>query len=171
MEQVNIIAKRENINQITRIIDNMIIQGKEFQITISVPGSESKPEEPLKEAPTESANMEQIVTNMIHDIGVPAHIKGYTFLRDAILMAIDNVDILNYITKGLYPDIAKKRNTTPSRVERAIRHAIEVAWSRGNIDILEYIFGYTINNSKGKPTNSEFIALITDRIRIEQKIH
>ena len=171
MEQVNIIAKRENINQITRIIDNMIIQGREFQITISVPRSESKPEAPLKEAPTESADMEQIVTNMIHDIGVPAHIKGYTFLRDAILMAIDNVDILNYITKGLYPDIAKKRNTTPSRVERAIRHAIEVAWSRGNIDTLEYIFGYTINNSKGKPTNSEFIALITDRIRIEQKIH
>lgn len=171
MEQVNIIAKRENINQITRIIDNMIIQGREFQITISVPGNESKPAELPKETSAESADMEQIVTNMIHDIGVPAHIKGYTFLRDAILMAIDNVDILNYITKGLYPDIAKKRNTTPSRVERAIRHAIEVAWSRGNIDTLEYIFGYTINNSKGKPTNSEFIALITDRIRIEQKIH
>lgn len=171
MEQVNIIAKRENISQITRIIDNMIIQGREFQITISVPGNESKPVELPKETPVESVDMEQIVTNMIHDIGVPAHIKGYTFLRDAILMAIDNVDILNYITKGLYPDIAKKRNTTPSRVERAIRHAIEVAWSRGNIDTLEYIFGYTINNSKGKPTNSEFIALITDRIRIEQKIH
>lgn len=114
-------------------------------------------------------NLEEQVTDIIHEIGVPAHIKGYQYLRDAILMCIEDMEMLNYITKILYPAIAKKYQTTPSRVERAIRHAIEVAWSRGEIGVIESIFGYTVNRGKGKPTNSEFIALIADKIRLETK--
>lgn len=114
-------------------------------------------------------DLETRVTNILHEIGVPAHIRGYHYMREAIMMAIDDIDVLNYITKELYPSIAKKCNTTPSRVERAIRHAIEVAWSRGRIDAIDSLFGYTINNHKGKPTNSEFIALIADRLRLELK--
>ena len=109
------------------------------------------------------------VTNIIHEIGIPAHIKGYHYLRDAIIMAIEDMDVLNAITKILYPTVAKKHQTTSSRVERAIRHAIEVAWSRGKLDTLEALFGYTVSTGKGKPTNSEFIALIADKIRLEQK--
>ena len=109
-----------------------------------------------------------IVTQMIHEIGVPAHIKGYLYLRTAILMAVENVDVLNAVTKQLYPDIAREHGTTDTRVERAIRHAIEVAWERGNIDMIHELFGYTIQADKGKPTNSEFIALMADRIRLEQ---
>ena len=116
-------------------------------------------------------NLETRVTNTLHEIGVPAHIRGYQYMREAILMAIDDMDVLNYITKELYPNIAKKCGTTPSRVERAIRHAIEVAWSRGKIDVIDNMFGYTINTNKGKPTNSEFIALIADRLRLELKEH
>lgn len=115
-------------------------------------------------------NLEGDVTNIIHEIGVPAHIKGYQFLRDAIIMSINDNEMLNSITKILYPEIAKKNNTTASRVERAIRHAIEVAWSRGKMDTIDELFGYTINNGKGKPTNSEFIALIADKIRLEYKV-
>ncbi|MCL2372974.1 MAG: sporulation transcription factor Spo0A [Defluviitaleaceae bacterium] len=114
-------------------------------------------------------NLETKITGILHDIGVPAHIRGYHYMREAIMMAVDDLDILNYITKELYPTIAKKCNTTPSRVERAIRHAIEVAWSRGKVEIIDSLFGYTINNHKGKPTNSEFIALIADRLRLELK--
>lgn len=114
-------------------------------------------------------NLETRVTNMLHEIGVPAHIRGYNYMREAIIMAINDMDILNYITKELYPSIAKKCNTTPSRVERAIRHAIEVAWNRGKIDAIDNLFGYTINTHKGKPTNSEFIALIADQLRLELK--
>ncbi len=113
--------------------------------------------------------LERRVTNILHEIGVPAHIRGYHYMREAILMAINDNDVLNYITKELYPTIAKKCNTTPSRVERAIRHAIEVAWSRGKVDAIDSLFGYTINSHKGKPTNSEFIALIADRLRLELK--
>lgn len=109
-----------------------------------------------------------LVTQMIHEIGVPAHIKGYLYLRTAILMAVDNMDVLNAVTKQLYPDIAKEHGTTDTRVERAIRHAIEVAWERGNIDMIHELFGYTIQADKGKPTNSEFIALMADRIRLDQ---
>lgn len=116
-------------------------------------------------------NLEADVTEIIHEIGVPAHIKGYQYLRDAIVMSVGDMDMLNSITKILYPTIAKKYQTTPSRVERAIRHAIEVAWSRGKMDTIDEMFGYTIHNGKGKPTNSEFIALITDRIRLEYKMH
>ncbi|MBD5136196.1 MAG: sporulation transcription factor Spo0A [Lachnospiraceae bacterium] len=114
-------------------------------------------------------NLEGDVTNIIHEIGIPAHIKGYQFLRDAIIMSVNDMDMLNSITKILYPTIAKKHQTTSSRVERAIRHAIEVAWSRGRIDTIDELFGYTINTGKGKPTNSEFIALIADKIRLEYK--
>lgn len=114
-------------------------------------------------------DLETRVTNILHEIGVPAHIRGYHYMREAILMAIDDIDVLNYITKELYPSIAKKCNTTPSRVERAIRHAIEVAWSRGKVDAIDSLFGYTVSNNKGKPTNSEFIALIADRLRLELK--
>lgn len=113
--------------------------------------------------------LEEDVTEIIHEVGVPAHIKGYQYLREAIIMCVNNMDMLNSITKILYPGIAKKFQTTPSRVERAIRHAIEVAWSRGKMDTLDDLFGYTISNGKGKPTNSEFIALITDKIRLQMK--
>ena len=116
-------------------------------------------------------DLEKDVTDMIHEIGVPAHIKGYQYLRDAIVMSVNDMDMLNSITKILYPTIAKKYQTTSSRVERAIRHAIEVAWSRGKMDTIDALFGYTVSNGKGKPTNSEFIALITDRIRLEYKMH
>lgn len=114
-------------------------------------------------------SLEEDVTEMIHEVGVPAHIKGYQYLREAIIMSVNNMEMLNSITKVLYPGIAKKYQTTPSRVERAIRHAIEVAWSRGKMDTLDDLFGYTISNGKGKPTNSEFIALITDKIRLQMK--
>lgn len=116
-----------------------------------------------------SRNLETDVTNIIHEIGVPAHIKGYQYLRDAIMMSVTDSDMLSSITKILYPSIAKKHKTTASRVERAIRHAIEVAWSRGKMDTIDELFGYTVNNGKGKPTNSEFVALIADKIRLEYK--
>lgn len=116
-------------------------------------------------------NLETDVTNMIHEIGVPAHIKGYQYLRDAIMMAVEDMNMLNSITKILYPTIAKNHKTTPSRVERAIRHAIEVAWSRGKMDTIDELFGYTVSVGKGKPTNSEFIALIADKIRLDYKKH
>lgn len=116
------------------------------------------------------SSLEMQVTAIIHQIGVPAHIKGYQYLRDAILMAIDDDDIINAVTKRLYPAVAKKHNTTSSRVERAIRHAIEVAWDRGDVDVLNSYFGYTIHNGRGKPTNSEFIAMISDKFRLQLKI-
>ena len=114
-------------------------------------------------------NLETRVTNMLHEIGIPAHIKGYHYLRDAIIMAVNDMDVLNPITKILYPTVAKKYQTTSSRVERAIRHAIEVAWSRGKLDTLDELFGYTVSTGKGKPTNSEFIALIADTIQLEYR--
>ena len=114
-------------------------------------------------------NLEALVTNIIHEVGVPAHIKGYQYLREAIMMVVNDIDVINQITKSLYPQIAHKFNTTPSRVERAIRHAIEVAWGRGQQEIVENIFGYTISAAKGKPTNSEFIAMIADKLRLELK--
>ena len=114
-------------------------------------------------------NLEALVTNVIHEVGVPAHIKGYQYLREAIIMVVNNIDIINQITKQLYPEIADKYGTTPSRVERAIRHAIEVAWGRGEPATVENIFGYTVSASKGKPTNSEFIAMIADKLRLELK--
>lgn len=114
-------------------------------------------------------NLEALVTNVIHEVGVPAHIKGYQYLREAIIMVVNDIDVINQITKQLYPEIANKYHTTPSRVERAIRHAIEVAWGRGQVDTVESIFGYTVSTAKGKPTNSEFIAMIADKLRLELK--
>ena len=114
-------------------------------------------------------NLDASITSIIHEIGVPAHIKGYMYLREAISMVYNDIELLGSITKVLYPDIAKKYNTTASRVERAIRHAIEVAWSRGNIDSISSLFGYTVSMSKAKPTNSEFIAMVADKLRLEHK--
>ena len=114
-------------------------------------------------------NLENDVTQMLHEIGIPAHIKGYQYLRDAIVISVQDQEMLTSVTKILYPSIAKKHQTTPSRVERAIRHAIEVAWSRGKMDTINELFGYTVSTGKGKPTNSEFIALIADKIRLDYK--
>ena len=114
-------------------------------------------------------SIEAMVTGIIHEIGVPAHIKGYQYLREAIIIAVGDMDVINAITKVLYPQVAKTFQTTPSRVERAIRHAIEVAWDRGDLDTLQRFFGYTVSNTKGKPTNSEFIALIADKLQLQLK--
>lgn len=114
-------------------------------------------------------SLEAVVTDIIHEIGVPAHIKGYQYLREAIILTVNDMDIINSVTKTLYPTVAKKFNTTSSRVERAIRHAIEVAWDRGDIEVLQKFFGYTVSNIKGKPTNSEFIAMIADFLSLKRK--
>lgn len=118
---------------------------------------------------SQKTNMEVVVTEIIHQIGVPAHIKGYHYLRESILLSINDSEMINSITKLLYPTVAKKFKTTPSRVERAIRHAIEVAWDRGDVDTLNEYFGYTIHNLRGKPTNSEFIAMIADKLTLSMK--
>ena len=117
----------------------------------------------------DNTSIETLVTGIIHEIGVPAHIKGYQYLREAIIIAVNDMDVINAITKVLYPQVAKTFQTTPSRVERAIRHAIEVAWDRGDLDTLQRFFGYTVSNTKGKPTNSEFIALIADKLQLQLK--
>ncbi len=152
----------DNDMVISRIKHTRMTREKNFQEVRKVNAYESK------EAYMER-NLESDVTGIIHEIGVPAHIKGYQYLRDAIIMSVGDMEMLNSITKILYPTIAKKHQTTPSRVERAIRHAIEVAWSRGKMDTIEELFGYTVSGGKGKPTNSEFIALIADKIRLEYK--
>ena len=176
MEQLKTTITNEN-DRMYKILADLINAKKEFQIMITVPGNTSEFDEnnsllfvetPLTGSKNVKPNhdLEQDVTDMIHEIGVPAHIKGYQYLREAIMMAVEDIDMLNSITKVLYPTIAKKYQTTPSRVERAIRHAIEVAWSRGRMETLDALFGYTVNTGKGKPTNSEFIALIADKIRL-----
>ncbi|MGN0204878.1 MAG: sporulation transcription factor Spo0A [Coprococcus sp.] len=157
---------------IMKPFENDMILKRIHQVT---EGQMIQPLHPVKNRNMEYAseyrekNLETDVTNIIHEIGVPAHIKGYQYLRDAIIMSVDNREVINSITKVLYPTIAKMNKTTPSRVERAIRHAIEVAWSRGKMDTIDDLFGYTIHTGKGKPTNSEFIALIADKIRLEYK--
>lgn len=127
---------------------------------------------PQQQAPekNEPQDLETEITNIIHEIGVPAHIKGYMYLREAITMVVNDMELLSAVTKELYPSIAKKYNTTASRVERAIRHAIEVAWGRGQVEAINKLFGYTINTEKGKPTNSEFIAIIADKLRLKNKV-
>ena len=130
-------------------------------------GGESLRSAPMRQL--EKRSIESMVTSIIHEIGVPAHIKGYQSLREAIMIAVNDMDVINAITKVLYPMVAKKFDTTPSRVERAIRHAIEVAWDRGDLDTLQRFFGYTVNSTKGKPTNSEFIALIADKLQLQLK--
>lgn len=144
-------------------MDSLITRIRQFRSKPAKGAALSRSEQELQH------EIETKVTNILHEIGVPAHIRGYHYMRNAIIMAVNDMDVLNFITKELYPSIAKKCGTTPSRVERAIRHAIEVAWSRGRIEIIDNMFGYTINTHKGKPTNSEFIALIADRLRLELK--
>ncbi len=129
------------------------------------------PEEPVKEKEDQTPDIETQVTRIIHQIGVPAHIKGYQYLRTAILLTVRDSEMINSVTKALYPSVAKKYQTTTSRVERAIRHAIEVAWDRGDVDTLNSYFGYTIQNTRGKPTNSEFIAMIADNLRLKYKLN
>lgn len=129
---------------------------------------DSRPEVRLHSEKNE-AELELRVTKMIHEVGVPAHIKGYQYLRDAIMMTVDDMNIINAITKVLYPTVARHYSTTSSRVERAIRHAIEVAWDRGDVEVLQKVFGYTVSQTKGKPTNSEFISMLADRLRLELK--
>ncbi|MCD5323504.1 MULTISPECIES: sporulation transcription factor Spo0A [Pontibacillus] len=131
------------------------------------PNFESSSRSMRERKPEKKLNLDASITNIIHEIGVPAHIKGYMYLREAISMVYNDIELLGSITKVLYPDIAKKYNTTASRVERAIRHAIEVAWSRGNIDSISSLFGYTVSMTKAKPTNSEFIAMVADKLRLE----
>ncbi len=126
--------------------------------------------EPLaKSGGSRSMSLESEVTTIIHEIGVPAHIKGYQYLREAIIIAVEDMEVINAVTKILYPEVAKRFNTTASRVERAIRHAIEVAWDRGDLETLQKYFGYTVSNAKGKPTNSEFIAMIADKLQLQRK--
>lgn len=171
MEQLNITSTKDN-EKVHKLLNDLLNTNKEFQIMITVPSRETtgkteRTKEAEKTAP--ERDLEQDVTNMIHEIGVPAHIKGYQYLRESIMMAVEDPAMISSITKILYPTIAKRFQTTPSRVERAIRHAIEVAWSRGRMETLDSLFGYTIDTSKGKPTNSEFIALIADRIRLSYR--
>lgn len=171
METLNMTAARDQ-KQFYKLLDNLISTNKEFQIMITVPsGTKEEIAQETDPAPIPfmTRDLEKDVTDMIHEIGVPAHIKGYQYLREAIMMSVEDVEMLGSITKVLYPTIAKKYQTTPSRVERAIRHAIEVAWSRGRMETLDALFGYTINTGKGKPTNSEFIALIADKIRLQYR--
>lgn len=172
MEQLNITTTKDN-EKVYKILGDLMNADKEFQIMITVPSTKGNTAE-VQAAKTQKQNevirdLEQDVTNMIHEIGVPAHIKGYQYLREAIMMSVDDPAMISSITKILYPTIAKRFQTTPSRVERAIRHAIEVAWSRGRMETLDALFGYTIDTGKGKPTNSEFIALIADKIRLSYR--
>lgn len=188
---MNVMTGRDDERMI-KILSDLMNTNKEFQIMITVPGTAggfvrtqeqkgrdnggvSLPEDAMVNPANISRNvtvthdLEKDVTDMIHEIGVPAHIKGYQYLREAIMMSVQDIEMLSSITKVLYPTIAKKFDTTPSRVERAIRHAIEVAWNRGRIETLNSLFGYTISTGKGKPTNSEFIALIADKIRLSYR--
>jgi len=182
MEQQTVTLTEDNDNMI-KILSELLNNEKKVQIMITVPGEDREWRELQKKdaqntfAPgaligareQKPRDLEKDVTDMIHEIGVPAHIKGYQYLREAIMISVEDTDMLGSVTKVLYPTIAKKFQTTPSRVERAIRHAIEVAWSRGKMETLDAMFGYTINTGKGKPTNSEFVALIADRIRLSYR--
>lgn len=179
MEQLTLNATEDKLME---ILESLMDNGKEFQLMITFPGKETIPspvppisllnyktpqEKTIREKPLSYASLEQEVTGLIHEIGVPAHIKGYQYLRTGIIMCVSNSEYISSITKTLYPSIANEYHTSPSRVERAIRHAIEVAWSRGSMKTLDDLFGYTISIGKGKPTNSEFIALLTDKIRLQ----
>ncbi|HBA69940.1 MAG TPA: sporulation transcription factor Spo0A [Lachnospiraceae bacterium] len=172
MEQLNLTSTKDN-ERVYKILGDLMNMDKEFQIMITVPSGNKNVSVTGQDAVMKNAgierDLEKDVTDMIHEIGVPAHIKGYQYLREAIMMSVEDNEMLSSITKVLYPSIAKKYQTTSSRVERAIRHAIEVAWSRGRMETLDALFGYTINTGKGKPTNSEFIALIADKIRLQYK--
>lgn len=169
MGQVNVMKVQDNERAI-RMLCDLLMKNQGFQIMINVPFEESPQGETVETVSNKKAHdLEKDVTDIIHEIGVPAHIKGYQYLREAIMLSVEDREMLSAVTKILYPTIAKKYHTTSSRVERAIRHAIEVAWNRGNMDTLDSMFGYTINVGKGKPTNSEFIALIVDKIRLHYR--
>ena len=156
---------------IMKPFDNELINRIRYIRNVHAENTKAGAAPALEHTVVSDRNLESDITNIIHDIGIPAHIKGYQYLRDSIMLSVKDNDVINSITKILYPTIAKRYQTTSSRVERAIRHAIEVAWSRGKMDTIDEMFGYTIHNGKGKPTNSEFIALITDRIRLEYKMY
>mgnify|MGYP002517848553 FL=1 len=169
MGQVNVMEVQDS-ERAMRMICDLLMKNQGFQIMINIPQNEGPQETAMESVRNKTTHdLEKDVTDIIHEIGVPAHIKGYQYLREAIMMSVRDGEMLNSITKVLYPTIAKKYQTTSSRVERAIRHAIEVAWSRGNMETLDALFGYTISIGKGKPTNSEFIALITDKIRLHYR--
>jgi two-component system, response regulator, stage 0 sporulation protein A len=161
------------VNRIRQLKDNTYLPSVSTSLSSSISSHKSdyyNTERRPAHISNTSRSLEVEVTNIMHEIGVPAHIKGYQYLRDAIMMVVKDLDVINSITKLLYPSIAKDYNTTPSRVERAIRHAIEVAWSRGQVEAIDALFGYTVNIGKGKPTNSEFIAMIADKLRLEMKV-
>ena len=174
MQQIELSAGKDT-ESVYQLIGSLMQNNREFQVVITVPSIRGEEENTLDlqkinavAAPEEkNYDLEQDVTDMIHEIGVPAHIKGYHYLRTAILASIQNQALLESVTKMLYPTVAQKYDTTSSRVERAIRHAIEIAWDRGDLDTINSFFGYTVNNCKGKPTNSEFIALLTDKLRLQ----
>ena len=155
MEQLKVVTQQDN-ERMFRMISDLISKDKEFQIMITVPSGRQYEQNQVGEEKriAKEYNLEKDVTDMIHEIGVPAHIKGYQYLRTAILLTVKDSEIINSVTKILYPSVAKKYQTTTSRVERAIRHAIEVAWDRGDVDTLNAYFGYTIQNNRGKPTKS-----------------
>ena len=176
MQQIELSAGKDT-DSVYQLSGSLMQNNREFQVVITVPSIKGEEDGTLNvqkintvAAPEEkNFDLEQDVTDMIHEIGVPAHIKGYQYLREAIMMSVNDSEMMGSITKILYPTIAKKYQTTSSRVERAIRHAIEVAWNRGRMETLDDMFGYTINTGKGKPTNSEFIALIADKIRLKYR--
>ena len=167
MEQLKVVTTQDN-ERMFRMLSELITKDKEFQIMITVPSGKTYVKEETQEKQIDKGHdLEKDVTDMIHEIGVPAHIKGYQYLREAIMMSVRDGEMLNSITKVLYPTIAKKYQTTSSRVERAIRHAIEVAWLRGDIDLMEEIFGHSVDIDRAKPTNSEFIVTIADKLRLD----
>ena len=177
MQQIELSAGKDT-ESVYQLIGSLMQNNREFQVVITVPSIRGEEENTLDlqkinavAAPEEkNYDLEQDVTDMIHEIGVPAHIKGYQYLREAIIYSVEDPEMLGAVTKILYPAIAKRSHTTSSRVERAIRHAIEVAWNRGCEEVLEEIFGYTISIGRGKPTNSEFIAMLADKITLKRKI-
>ena len=168
MQQIELSAGKDT-ESVYQLIGSLMQNNREFQVVITVPSIRGEEENAVAAPEEKNYDLEQDVTDMIHEIGVPAHIKGYQYLREAIMMSVEDSEMMGSITKILYPTIAKKYRTTASRVERAIRHAIEVAWNRGRMETLDDMFGYTINTGKGKPTNSEFIALIADKIRLKYR--
>ena len=171
MEQLNLSTTKDT-EKVYKMLGDLIHMDREFQIMITVPSGSRETKQEMKTTSTpmvSDADLEREVTEMIHEIGVPAHIKGYQYLREAIIYSVGDEEMLGAVTKILYPAIAKRYHTTSSRVERAIRHAIEVAWNRGSEEVLEEIFGYTISVGRGKPTNSEFIAMLADKITLHRK--
>ena len=170
MEQLSFSATKDN-DKVYRMLNELMSADKEFQIMITVPGGKKSPATVKAYQETaekiEEHDLEKDVTDIIHEIGVPAHIKGYQYLREAIGIIFERPETIGGITKELYPELATKFDTTVSRVERAIRHAIEVSWNRGNIDLMEEIFGHSVDIDKAKPTNSEFVVTIADKLRLD----